>query len=245
VVLPVVSFGEEQVTFTSAERRVQLTAKAIEPPSGLLPAWAQIVRVARRMGAPWEYGSSADVMDEIRQAVPEYGATSYENLAREYGRQWPCTPDKPLGTRFLFEDGLPDRGFSFAPMERPAAFAQPPEGFPLTLVLGHSLYYWNRNVLIQHSETLKREYGILLLDYPEGFVEISVEDADRLGVRDGKPVRLLTDIGSATSAARVTDEVRPGMVFVPFFLQEVAQQLLGEPRIGGPARTAFVRVERA
>ena len=48
---------------------------------------------------------------------------------------------------------------------------------PLTLVFGHSLYYWNQNVLIQHSETLKREYRILLLDYPEGFVEINSDDA--------------------------------------------------------------------
>ena len=63
------------------------------------------------------------------------------------------------------------RGFKFVPIARPLQADVVSEEYPLTLVFGHSLYYWNQNVLIQHSETLKREYRILLLDYPEGFVE--------------------------------------------------------------------------
>ena len=57
-------------------------------------------------------------------------------------------------------------------------------------MFGHSLYYWHQNVLVKHSETLKREYRILLLDYPEGFVEINPDDAKHLGIRDGQRIRL-------------------------------------------------------
>ena len=87
--------------------------------------------------------------------------------------------------------------FKFVPMPsvRPAVAAQ--KDYPLTLVFGHSLYYWNQNVLIQHSETLKREYRILLLDYPDGFVEINIEDAKQLGIRDGEKIRLRAAAGSA------------------------------------------------
>jgi predicted molibdopterin-dependent oxidoreductase YjgC len=113
------------------------------------------------------------------------------------------------------------------------------------LVLGRSLYYWHRNVLIQHSETLKREYGILLLDYPEGFVEISGDDAKHLGVRDGGRIRLVASGGRVQTLARVTDEVKPGSVFVPFYLQEMVNQLATEANLEADShQPLFVRVEK-
>ncbi len=246
VVLPVVAFGEEQVTFTSTERRIQLTAKAVDPPVGLVPAWQQIAKVAERLGAPWTYASSADVMAEIGEAVELYGGASYENLAREYGRQWPCTKDKPLGTGFCFEDGLPPRAFGFEPLHRPSPPPKPPEEYPFVIVLGRSLYYWHQNVLVRHSETLKREYGSLLLDYPEGFVELNGADATRLGIRDGGRIQLVAPQGRAETFARVTNEVKAGSVFVPFFLQEMAQKLMAENNGQGQAASpSFVRIEKA
>jgi predicted molibdopterin-dependent oxidoreductase YjgC len=47
VVLPTVVFGEEQVTFTSGERRIQLAKQVIDPPSGIISAWEQIMYVAQ------------------------------------------------------------------------------------------------------------------------------------------------------------------------------------------------------
>jgi predicted molibdopterin-dependent oxidoreductase YjgC len=228
VVLPLAAFGEEQVTFTNTERRIQLVGKAVEPPAGLTPAWQQIVTLANMLGAAWRYDSAASVMAEIGQAVPAYAAASYENLSRDYGRQWPCTPDRPLGTAFLFEQGIPGRPFRFAAIPRPSRPPCATEDYPFTLSFGHSLYYWHQNVLVRHSETLKREYGILLLDYPDGFVDINTEDAARLRIRDGSRVRILGITGSACTAARVTPEVKAGMIFVPYFLREVREQLLGD-----------------
>jgi predicted molibdopterin-dependent oxidoreductase YjgC len=228
IVLPVAAFGEEQVTFTNTERRIQLVGKAVDPPPGLAPAWRQIVEVANVLGAGWDYVSPADVMQEIGRTVPSYGAAGYENLARDYGRQWPCTSDKPLGTRFLFEEGVTGQPFSLAPIPRPSRPPCASEDYPFMLSFGHSLYYWHQNVLILHSETLKREYQILLLDYPEGFVDINEEDAKRFEIRDGSKVRLVGVTGSAVTSARVTREVKSGMIFVPYFLREVREQLLGE-----------------
>ena len=244
VVLPVAAFGEEQVTFTSTERRIQLVGKAVDPPPGLAPAWRQIADVANALGAGWEYLTAAEVMKEIGRAVPAYASAGYENLTREYGRQWPCTGDKPLGTRYLFEEGAGGRRFSLAPIPRPARPPVPPLDFPFTLVFGHSLYYWHQNVLVQHSETLKREYQILLLDFPEGFVEVSVEDAKRIGLRDGTKVRLVGTAGSAVTAARVAPEVKPGMIFVPFFHREVREALGGNGAAENGRVPVHVRLER-
>ena len=246
VILPVVAFGEEQISFTNTERRIQTANKVIEPPPGPLPAWEQITRVARALGASWSYAAAAEIMDEIGQAVPFYSGASYDNLVRDYGRQWPCTKDKPMGTRFLFEEGLAGRPFKFMPVPKPAVMAEPTTQYPLALIFGHSLYYWHQNILVKHSETLKRELRVLLLDYPDGFVEINNDDAQELGIRDGAKIRLLGRDGDAVTAARVTREVRRGTIFVPFFVREVEKQILGANPvdIGHLGRPVYVRIEK-
>src|ERR1035438_1685711 len=121
---------------------------------------AKVMEVARALGADWQYRSSEEVMNEIGAVVPFYGAASYENLAREYGRQWPCTKDRPLGTQILFADDSTGPGFKFVAVPRLRAEGGVSGDYPFTLIFGHSLYYWHQNVLIRHSETLKREYQI-------------------------------------------------------------------------------------
>jgi formate dehydrogenase (coenzyme F420) alpha subunit len=232
VVLPTTAFGEERVTFTNTERRIQLAEQVIEPLPDTSTAWKQLMLVAQAMGADWKYDSAADVMDEIGRVVPFYSGANYRNLASEYGRQWPCTTDRPLGTRSLFAETLPAHAFKFVPIPRQAQAMAPAGAYPLTLVFGHALYYWNQNVLIQHSETLKREYRILLLDYPEGFVEMNPDDAKQLGIRDGEKIRLKAAGGSAVTAARVTPEVRAGAVVVPYFVRQVQQQIRGSTANG-------------
>ena len=247
VVLPLTAFGEERVSFTSTDRRIQLAEQAIEPLPGPLPAWKQLTLAARALGADWNYASAGDVMDEIGELVPFYSGASHENLAREYGRQWPCTKDRPLGTARLFAEAGAGHAFRFSPVPKPTGACCTTPEFPLALVFGHSLYYWHQNVLVQHSETLKREYRMLLLDYPEGFVEINPADAAQLGLRDGQPMRLVSPRGTATTTARVTPEVRAGTVFVPFFVREVERQILepGSDQTGASSRPACVRVEKA
>ena len=249
VVLPTVAFGEEQVTFTSTERRIQLAEKVIDPPEGPLPAWQQILAVANRLGARWSYGSTAEIMEEIGRAVPFYEGANFGNLSKDYGRQWPCTHDWPLGTSTLFAEGngAPKRPFRFQLIEKPNVPLGAPAEYPFALSFGYSLYYWHKNVLIQHSETLQREYRILLMDYPEGFVEIHTEDAAVLGIRDAARVRIVTECGSATTYARVTDEVRRGVIFVPYFLHDFVKQVQGKAWLErySSSKQLYVKVEKA
>jgi predicted molibdopterin-dependent oxidoreductase YjgC len=246
VILPTTAFGEERVSFTNTERRIQLAEQVIDPPPGPMPAWEQLVKLAQKMGADWPYRSAGEIMEEIGAAIPFYSGASHENLAREYGRQWPCTRDCPLGTPMLFAGGALKQEFKFVPVARPRPAALESAGaFPFTMVFGHSLYYWHQNVLIKHSETLKREYRVLLLDYPDGFVEINTEDAHRLGLRDGAKIRLRAPSGSAVSTARVTPEVRSGTIMVPYFVQRLERQLLGTTEDGNSFVSVCVEKEAA
>ena len=97
-------------------------------------------------------------------------------------------------------------------------------------------------MLVRHSETLRREYSILLTDYPHGFVEIHPQDAQEFKIRDGEQIRISSEVGSGVSSARVTEEVRKGTVFVPYFERELEQKVLGRGRDG--AALIAVRVEK-
>jgi predicted molibdopterin-dependent oxidoreductase YjgC len=241
VVLPTTAYGEEQVSFTSTERRIQLAQKVIEPAPALTPVWQQLTRLACMLGASWAYRSAGEVMEEIGEAVPFYGGATYENLAREYGRQWPCTKDRPLGIRYLFAENGNRTKFTFAALPKqvqPSSAAN----FPFKAFFGSSLYYWAQDVLVRHSETLKREYRLLWLDYPQGFVEINSTDAKQLGIRDGQKITLRTATASAEATARVTPEVMSGTIFVPYFLREVEKKLLNE--VADRSQLLPVRVEK-
>ena len=48
------------------------------------------------------------------------------------------------------------------------------------------------------------------------FVELHPADAERAGVRDGEPVRLVSRRGAATMAARIVDTLPEGVAFAPF-----------------------------
>jgi NADH-quinone oxidoreductase subunit G len=50
----------------------------------------------------------------------------------------------------------------------------------------------------------------------QAFLELHVDDAERLGVVDGGPARGRTDAGAATLPVRVTEHIAKGAAFVPF-----------------------------
>jgi formate dehydrogenase major subunit len=81
-----------------------------------------------------------------------------------------------------------------------------------------------------------------MIDYPDGFVEMNPEDAKQFGIRDGKRMRLCAAAASSAATARITAEVRTGTIFVPHFMREVEQQILGSS--GDSLRLVPVRVER-
>ena len=133
--LPTTAFGEEHVSFTNTERRIQLAQKVVEPPAGTDTGMAANHAGRPPDGEPWNYQSSAEVMDEIADAVPFYSGASYENLAREYGRQWPCTTENPLGTPYLFADQNGEARFKFVAPAKPAQETAGVEGVPFHLGL--------------------------------------------------------------------------------------------------------------
>jgi formate dehydrogenase alpha subunit len=212
VVLPAVSFAEKDGTYTNTERRVQRVRKAIEPVGDSKVDWVIISEIAGRMGYPMEYGSAAEIMEEIADLTPIYGGISYDRIEDE-GLQWPCRTADDMGTKYLHE-GLFSRGLGkFQPTPYIEAFELPDESYPIILSTGRILFQFHGGNMSRHSKGLDEIR-------PEALVEINPEDAEKMKISDGDMVELSSRRGSIVSKAKVTDKSPVGVAFMTFHYKE-------------------------
>jgi len=247
IVLPGTAWAMKDGTFTSTDRRVQRIRKAAEPPSGMAD-WQILAALLQKAGVRAEYSSPAEIMQEIAEVTPIYAGISYERLEQMGGLQWPCTDATHPGTPYLYKDGFPRGKAHLSALDYIVSDEKPDENYPFVMSIGRSSFYWNTSPLTRCASTLKREYSAIFLDYPRGFAEINVEDARALNIHDGSPIRVVSRRGELSINAMVSPDVKPGHVFIPFYLREQAHFLIPpayDPEAKTPAfRLCAVRIER-
>ncbi len=225
VVLPAKSGLEKDGTFTNTERRVQRLTPVIPSPGNARDDWSIFCDLARRIGERlgktginYDFADSSAVADEIASVSPIYGGISYDRLGTK-GLIWPCPDKNHPGTPILHTKEF-KRGkglFVAVPPELPVE--RPDEEYPFVLSTGRALYHY-------HTGTMTRRSAPLHWREPKGYVEISEQDAEALGVMDGRPIYVESRRARVRAIARVTDRVPPGMVFIPFHFREAAANLL-------------------
>jgi formate dehydrogenase major subunit/formate dehydrogenase alpha subunit len=220
ILLPGASWAEKSGTTTNTERRVQLVRQALPPCGDARPDWSITSELARRVlaregrvpigpHAGWDYATPAEIMDEIAALTPSYGGVRYERLERGEALHWPVSAADDPGTRILHV-GRFTRGLGkFHVTEHLPAEELPDDEYPTVLTTGRVLYHW-------HGAEMTRRAAALLDLYPETVVEISPEDADRIGLNGQSLVRVQSRRGEMVARALVTDRVSPGLVFGTF-----------------------------
>jgi nitrate reductase NapA len=98
-------------------------------------------------------------------------------------------------------------------------FEMPDAEYPYVLNTGRVLEHW-------HSGTVTMRVPMLKRIQPGAYAEICPSDAWKLGVRNGGKLRIESRRGSLEVRAWVTQRVQPGMVFVPFFDENVLINVL-------------------
>jgi NADH-quinone oxidoreductase chain G len=88
VVLPGLSSGEKDGTFTNLDRRIQVVRKGMTELPGARADWEVLTTVARMLGLSWAYLLPADILREIGRVAPIYAGVSRRALG-ETGLQWP------------------------------------------------------------------------------------------------------------------------------------------------------------
>ncbi|MDD4765521.1 MAG: formate dehydrogenase subunit alpha [Atribacterota bacterium] len=238
VILPAASFAEKEGTFTSTERRVQIVRKAIEPVGNSKVDWQIIGLIAEKMGySGLNYQKSSEILAEINHITPIYCGITWERLQEnEAGLQWPCPNINHPGTVYLHKDGNFSRGKGyFSPISFKGPVELPDDEFPFVLSTGRTLWHFHTGTMSRRSKTLNERV-------PEGYVEISKVDADRLYIKEKEMVKVITRRGEISIKARLTHKVSPGLIFIPFHFEEAAANILTNAALDPIAKIPELKV---
>ena len=246
VVLPAsAAWCESDGTVTNSERRVQRVRKAVNAPAGARDDVAIFFDLARRLGHEWGEPNAEKIWNEVRALSPVHAGMSYARLEENKGLQWPCYDDNHPGEMFLhsrlWEHPLNGPRVSFVPVEHDPPVEKLSPEFPLRLTTGRRLDEYNTGVQTSGYKSPLRRAETL---------DLSPEDAAKLGVDDGELVRVSSRRGSVTVPVRRDRSLRAGLTFMTFhFPDDVATNLLTidatDPKSGtAEFKAAAIRVEK-
>lgn len=229
VMLPAQGWGEKSGTVTNSERRISRQRQILPSFEEAKPDWWIVAEVAKRMGfaEQFSYGSEADVFREytlmtaLGQNLPScrrdldltglsyLDDSQYDTLAPV---QWPC-PTEHLddsAKRFFANGGF----FTASAKGQFVATAyKPPQTqvsveYPMILNSGRIRDQW-------HTMTRTGLVARLSAHRPEPFVSINALDAKAYGIKEGSIAQVSSYQGSTLGRAKISDDVRPGQIFMP------------------------------
>jgi NADH-quinone oxidoreductase subunit G len=190
VVFPAESYAEKEGTVTHPDGRLQRVRQAIAHPGEIRAQWSVLAELCARLGSPLDIVSGPHVFAELAKAVPFYGGLTLEEIGGR-GVRW----QERDAASALSSVPLPDTQLETPP--------------PLSdggLRLGTAPSLWTGRET-QHAAVLR-----FLAQRQQ--LELSPEDAQRLGVNSGDEVTVSVDGRSVRAVARVHDPVPPGSVFL-------------------------------
>jgi formate dehydrogenase major subunit len=213
VILPASSFLEKSGTFTNGERRVQRVNAVIEPLEGTRTDAQICVDLLQRFGYPQPDYTPEGALEEIAHIVPFFKGATWENLGNQ-GKQWPIM-EGGVDTKILhtetFKRGLGK--FHFFKWQESSELNKNRGEYPFILTTGRILEHYNCG-----SMTRRTGNGLIVT---EDFLAINPADAEAKNIEDGDQVRLFSARGEIRVKARITDEVKPGILYTTFHFPEL------------------------
>ena len=219
VILPSVTWSEDEGTVTNLEGRIIKINKAQEPIGDSKPDWQIQVELAERLGRGKYFShlkTAKDVADEFRLAskggnADYYGAT-WDKIDKQDGVFWPCKDDNDKGTPHMFLDKKfyhPDGKAKICALPYRPPAEEPDEKYPLRLTTGRVVYHY-----LSGNQTRRIQF---LRDMcPEPYVEVHSETAKKYNLENEEKVRLFTRRGEAIYKVKITEAIREDTVFVPY-----------------------------
>jgi formate dehydrogenase major subunit len=226
VILPASAWPEKDGTVTNTNRQVQMGRKALPLPGDARQDLWIIQDLAQRMGENWNYKHVSEVFEEMARLMPALDNISWDRVEREDHVTYPTdAPDKP-GRDVVFDKGFP-RPNGMAKLV--AAKITPPNetpdaDYPFILTTGRQLEHW-------HTGAMTRRASVLDALEPSASAALSRGTIEKLGIRPGDMVRVITRRGEVELNARQDDAIPDGVVFIPFAYVEAAANLLTNPAL--------------
>lgn len=213
VILPASSFLEKEGTFTNGERRIQRVQKVVEPIEGTKPDGQIIVEMMRKMGYEQCDYTADNLLKEIAQIVPFFAGVKWNELG-DNGKQWPVLADgsdtKMLHTK-QFTRGKGK--FFFYPFEESNEITTYAKDYPYIITTNRELEHYNCGAMTRRTGNVEIITEDVLL--------ICSEDAKKNKIEDGDLVCVESPRGKVDIKARITDEVKPGILSSTFHFPEI------------------------
>lgn len=213
VILPGASFLEKSGTFTNGERRVQAVRQVVETQEGAKADGQIIVDIMNRMGYKQPDYTPDGMLEEISQIVPFFAGISWDRLGQN-GLQWPVTKDG-VDTQILHTSEF-KRGkgyFEFHDWRETEELTEHAKDYPYILTTNRELEHYNCGAMTRRTANEQ----ILGDDY----LMIHPDDAKDNLINDGDYVCLESPRGKVDVKARITDEVKKGILSTTFHFPEI------------------------
>jgi predicted molibdopterin-dependent oxidoreductase YjgC len=208
VLLPIAGFAEVDGTYTSLEGRVQRVRAAVAPPGRARAGCEVLAELVTKLSSRTCPASAADVFAEISTRVPGYAGMSYQLLDKEWGTR----------TQVIRDSDHPSLRTAHGTELTNASY-------PWALALDGA-FEWGDDPLVAASPTLARDLYSRRKQFPNGCVVISKQDADALGLRRGRHIRLRAPDATAVLAVDVAADMHSRTLLLPFAFRDHAAQLL-------------------
>ena len=213
VILPGASFLEKSGTFTNGERRVQAVREVVKPIEGAKPDGQIIVEVMNKMGYKQPDYTPDGMLEEISQIVPFFAGIRWDRLGKN-GLQWPVKPDGTDTKILHLESFKRGRGFfKFNPWEETAELTEHAKDYPLILTTNRELEHYNCGAMTRRTANEQ----ILSDDY----LMINPKDASTYLINEGDYVCVESPRGKVDVKARITDEVKEGILSTTFHFPDI------------------------
>jgi anaerobic selenocysteine-containing dehydrogenase len=96
----------------------------------------------------------------------------------------------------------------FIPVYPPENLMEPTEDYPYILITGRLLGHFNTGEMSRRSKRLMK-------GTPDSFVQMHPDDAERAGLSEEDPVRVISPYGAVTSQLKLSQSVFSGYLFAP------------------------------
>ncbi|MFL5830426.1 MAG: NADH-quinone oxidoreductase subunit NuoG [Solirubrobacteraceae bacterium] len=210
VIFPAESYAEKEGTVVHPDGRLQRLRIAIAHPGQVRASWSVVAEIAQRVGLDTGVLTSSMVFEQLVDAVPFYAGLTLEEIGGR-GVRWPV--------RAEFDAG-PVNGAERTPTPARAA---PPTDSNGALRLGTYRPIW-ASPEVEISPAL--QYTVARQQ-----LEISPEDASRLGIRSGEEVQVAQNGTSLRARAAVRSGIPTGTVFLATGVAEDSANALTEPTV--------------
>ncbi len=201
LILPASQLGEKEGVMTGSDRTITFCEKFKEPYGESKPDWKIFTELAQKMGwkEKFPYKSSEEIFNEYKRLTKgrlcDISDFSYKDLPKRWGKRW------------LYED------LKFKTPTGKARFY--PAKFEIENTNGNFILTTGRLKDQWHTMTRTGKSPQLLKGEIPPFVIMNPKDAQKLGIEEGKEVKIISKFGEIIRVVRYGN-IKEGHIFAPF-----------------------------